>query len=91
MRALQENCWIQADLKAFADSGLDHDLGFCGGENRIGGAAKGIPRNLLTVVEEDGMDVVVPMSIPASTVAEGEDEVLTPKVKEAVTIVARRW
>ena len=76
-------------MKALADSCLDHDLGFCGGENRIGGAAKGIPRNLLTVVEEEGIDVVVPMSMPASTVAEGEDEATTPKIKEAATIVAR--
>jgi hypothetical protein len=75
---LQENCWIQAGLKALAERCLDHDLGFCGGENRIGGAAK-----------EEGIDVVVPMSMPASTVAEGEDEATTPKIKEAATTVAR--
>lgn len=38
-----------------------------GGEKRSGGAAKGIPRNLLTAAVAVGKTVVVPTMHPAST------------------------
>lgn len=52
-------------------NGLDHGVGLTGGEKRFGGAANGIPRNLLTVTFDDGRLVVVPRMTPESSVAEG--------------------
>jgi hypothetical protein len=37
----------------------------------MGGAAKGMPRNLLTVFVEDGTEVAVPTTTPALIVAVG--------------------
>lgn len=54
-------------------SGSDHGAGLTGGEKRTGGAANGIPRNLLTVTVDEGRLVVVPMTTPESSVAEGAD------------------
>ena len=43
-----------------------------GGENRSGGlTANWIPRNLLTVTDEDGKIVAMPMTAPESIVAVG--------------------
>jgi hypothetical protein len=41
------------------------------GENLLGGAANGIPRNLLTVAVADAMVVVVPTTIPEARVTLG--------------------
>lgn len=59
---------------AFTSKGRDHSSGFLGGVKRSGGAPNGIPRNLLTPVEEEGKEVVVPITAPESIVAVGTFE-----------------
>ncbi len=62
---------MQLEENAVVLRGRDQGTGFTGGANRSGGAAKGIPRNLLTVAVELGKCVVVPITTPASSVAVG--------------------
>lgn len=60
-----------------------HGPGFSAGIKRLGTAANGTPRNLFTVVDEDGKDVVVPTTRPVSIVAVGRSETVaaTPPPK----------
>ena len=83
------NCCIHAGFHIFASSGFDHDFGFRGAEKRSGGeAANGTPRNLLTVVEEEGNDVVVPTITPASIVAVGEPaDIGVARAKRAAALI----
>ena len=62
---------MHAGFWAEVSSGSDHFAGLTGGEKRTGGAANGIPRNLLTVIEDEGRLVVVPTMTPESSVADG--------------------
>jgi hypothetical protein len=45
--------------------------GSCGGLNRIGGAAKGSPRYLCTILEEQASYVGTPFQMPLSRVTVG--------------------
>ena len=67
-----------------ASSGFTHGFGFLGAAKRSGGAAKGMPRNLLTCVEEEGTEVVVPITTPESTVAVGIALVMPKKTEIAM-------
>ena len=71
MSAGPPNSWMHAGLFLNASRGSFHRFGGSGGANRSGGLAKGIPRNLLTVTVEDGIEVAVPITMPCLIVAEG--------------------
>jgi hypothetical protein len=73
-RDLQENCCTQDGPLFFVWSGFDHGFTFCAGAKRLGGAAKGMPRNWETVVEASGRCVGIPTMTPASIVAVGNNE-----------------
>lgn len=63
---------MQEGLYSDASYTEPHGKAGCGGLKRTGGEAKGIPRNWLTMLEDEGREVVVPATMPESTVAEGE-------------------
>lgn len=68
--SLPANCCTQAGLNVVVFN-VVHDWGSSGGKNRSGGAAKGIPRNLLTVAVAEGKLVVVPTITPDGNVTVG--------------------
>ena len=65
------NAWIHAGLFLNASRGIIHCFGGTGGANRSGGLAKGIPRNLVTFTGQDGIEILVPITMPCLIVAEG--------------------
>jgi hypothetical protein len=86
---LQENCCMQDGPLFFVWSGSVHGSTFCAGAKRLGGAAKGIPRNWETVVEASGRYVGIPTITPASIVAVGykEEALATLLSNERVVVI----
>lgn len=59
-----------------------------GGENLSGGAANGMPKNWLTVAVADGIEVVVPITMPDARVTSGRKCVaLTTKMADNATAI----
>ena len=54
----------------------------------MGGAAKGMPRNLLTVFVEDGTEVAVPTMTPALIVADGRTYAVVEQTADAKRAMA---
>jgi hypothetical protein len=78
------NCWTHAGLHVCALIGLVHFGTVVGKANLllpVGFAAKGTPRNLLTVAGADGREVVVPMIGPESRVIVGLAEASNAKCR----------
>ena len=73
------NSWTQNVLYDVASNVPAHVGAAVAGSNRSGIEPNGIPRNLLTVAVEDANVVVVPVSGPVSTVADGLAACLTSK------------
>lgn len=81
---------MQEGLNSDASYGDCQGSGGFGGLKRTGRAAKGIPRNFLMTVLEDGSLVVIPTSTPESIVAVGRKSSLYGAEFTAIAWKARR-